>query len=270
VSKFFIRGLLISVFLIGGMPTPSPAALLEPLGLQDGSLLPKNGVEVRVGFDYADDLYNQFQSEDLDRRVAGIPSLTLNLGLGERVEGQLEYHFLHLNEDGQSAKWGSGDLTVAGKIRLHPESISLPALALRVATKLPVADEEDDFGTDQTDFSASILTSRNFQTFSIHVNLGLAILGDPRPGHSGQDDMLLYALGVGVPLHLQNAMLLVSLEGLDLGPSVNRRGAFRGGVQIPFGPMLWDLGAGVGYVKRSEDWSVRTGLTYRFNLPQAW
>ena len=82
--------------------------------------------------------------------------------------------------------------------------------------------------------------------------------------------MLLYGLGVGVPLHLQNAMLLVSLEGLELGPSLNRRGAFRGGVQIPFGPMLWDLGAGVGYVKRSEDWSVRTGLTYRFNLPQAW
>lgn len=270
MHKFFRCSLFLSILLAAGLPAVSLAASLQPVGLQDASLLPENGAEFRLGFSYADDLYNQFQSQDLDRRIAELPSLTLNLGLGQRVEGQLQYSFLHLDEDGRSARWGSGDLTVAGKVRLNPESISLPALALRVATKLPVADEEHDLGTDRTDFFATLLTSRNFQRFSIHVNLGLAILEDPRPGHSGQDDMLQYGVALGVPLPLQQAMLLVAVEGLDLGPSLNRRGVFRGGVQIPFGPMVWDLGAGVGYVSKSEDWSVRTGLTYKFQIPQAW
>jgi hypothetical protein len=246
------------------------AANLEPLGLQDAELLEKNRAELRVGFSYSDDLHNLFQREDRDRRVAETPALTLNLGLGERVEGQIGYSILHLQEDGQGDKLGSGDLTLGLKVRLWQESLRIPALAVRLATKFPNADDKDDFGTDEADIFLDFLATRNYPLFTSYLNLGLAILGDPRPGNHGQDDVFKYGFGIRVPLVQDTLDALLSVEGMEGEVSANCRGAFRGGFQVTVGPLLWDLGGSVGYRSKSEDWSLRTGLTIPFNLSSAW
>ena len=265
-----IRKMFLSAATLLVIASPALAASLEPTGLQDGQLLQKNQAELRIGFSYADDMRNLFQSEDRDRRVMEVPSLTLNLGLAERVEAQLQYSYLHLSENGQGDKWGSGDVTLGLKVRLWQESLRLPAIALRLATKLPNADNEDDFGTDEADIFIDALFTRNYPLFTLYVNAGMAILGDPRSGNDGQDDVWRYGVGVRIPV-LQDTMdALISIEGTEGDDSVNNRGALRAGVQTQVGPFTWDLGGSVGYVSKSEDWSLRTGLTVPFELPSDW
>jgi hypothetical protein len=252
------------------LTSPAWAGNLEPLGLQDAQLLPKDHAEFRIGLGYYDGLHNLFQQQDVDRRLTELPSLTLNLGLGNRVEGQLHYNYLYLQEDGQNDKWGSGDLTIGLKVRLWQESLRVPALAIRLATKLPNADDKDDFGTDEADIFLDLLATRNFPLFSTYVNLGLAILGDPRPNKNGQDDAFRYALGVRAPLLDTRLAGLLSVEGMEGDDSLNNRSALRAGLQLQLGDWLWDLGGSVGLTSKSEDWGLRTGLTIPFNLSPGW
>lgn len=265
-----IRPLVLTLMSLLLVASPALAAILEPTGLQDGQLLGKNQAEFHIGFSYADDLHNLFQSGDRDRRVMEVPSLTLNLGLAERVEAQLQYSYLHLRENGQGDKFGSGDVTLGLKVRLWQESMHLPAIALRLATKLPNADDDDDFGTDEADIFIDALFTRNYPLFTLYVNAGVAILGDPRPGNDGQDDMFRYGVGVKIPVLEDRLAALVSVEGMEGDESVNSRGALRGGIQAELGRFTLDLGGSVGYVDKSEDWSIRTGVTTYFNLPSNW
>ncbi len=250
--------------------SPTLAATLEPLGLQDAQLLAKNHAEFRIGTSYYEDIHNLFQAQDSNRRLTELPSLTLNFGLGERVEAQLHYSYLHLKKKGQGDKWGTGDLTLGLKVRLWQESLRIPALALRLATKLPNANYNDDFGTDEADIFIDLLATRNYPVFSTYLNLGLAILGDPRPQSSGQDDAFRYGLGIQVPLNDSALTGLLSLEGMIGDDSINHRSAVRAGLQLALGSWLWDLGGSIGLDSRSEDWGLRTGLTIPFNLPANW
>ncbi len=261
---------VIAILLLLLLTSPALAGNLEPLGLQDAQLLPKNHAEFRIGLAYYDGLHNLFQPQDIDRRLAELPSLSLNLGLGERVEGQLHYSYLHLREDGQDDKWGSGDLTIGLKVRLWQESLRVPALAVRLATKLPNADNKDDFGTDEADIFIDLLATRNFSLFSTYLNLGLAILGDPRPDSDSQDDAFRYALGIRAPLMDTRLAGLLSIEGMEGADSINSRCAVRAGLQLLLGEWLWDLGGSVGLASKSEDWGLRTGLTIPFNLSANW
>lgn len=259
---------VIAILLLLLLTSPSFAENLEPLGMQDAQLLPINHAEFRIGLAYYDGLHNLFQKQDKNRRLAELPSLTLNLGLGERVECQLLYSYLYLREDNQDNKWDSGDLTIGLKMRLWQESLRVPALALRLATKLPNADNKDDFGTDEADIFIDLLATRNFSHFSTYLNLGLAILGDPRPESDSQDDAIRYAVGIKAPLINNRMAGLLSIEGME--DSINNRCAFRAGLQLPLGEWLWDLGGSVGLASKSEDWGLRTGLTIPFNLPTNW
>lgn len=259
---------VIAILLLLLLTSPALAESLEPLGLQDAQLLPKNHAEFRIGLAYYDGLHNLFQTQDKDRRLAELPSLSLNLGLGERVECQLLYSYLHLREDNQDDKWGSGDMTIGLKVRLWQESLRVPALAVRLATKLPNADDKDDLGTDEADIFIDLLATRNFPLFSTYLNLGLAILGDPRPWSDSQDDAIHYGLGIKAPLMNNRLAGLLSIEGME--DSINSRCAIRAGLQLPVGEWLWDLGGSVGLASKSEDWSLRTGLTIPFNLSANW
>lgn len=241
-------------------------ASLYPLGLSDARLLPKNSGEIRLGVSYAENRHNLFQKEDLDRRIAELPSIDLKFALGERIECDLHYSLLYLEETGQATKAGSGDLVVGFKIGLLREEGHRPAIAARFAAKLPNADEHDDFGTDQTDIYIQLLGTQPFEQHSVYFNAGLGILGDPRIGTNSQDDIFLYGIGISTPLR-KDLELMFSLEGQDFGEEVNRRGVFLAGMKGSVGMLFWDLGVGLGYTTRSESWSIRGGITLPFSFP---
>jgi hypothetical protein len=263
------RASILTGILLLLLPPPTSAANLEPTGLQDAHLLKKNAAEIRLGVSYAYKLRLPFQIKDKDRRLAEIPALTLNLGLGDRVEGQLYYNFLNLKEDGQKDGWSSGDLIVAFKVGLFREGPRLPALALRFATKLPDANRPRHFGTDQTDYFVDLLGAKSWGGVSLYANLGFGILGNPGIyADDEQDDILRYGVGMKVPLVGETTRLLLSAEGIALCRPYthNKRGAIQAGIQQSLGWGSLDFGGSVGYVTGSEDWSLRTGVTVPFSL----
>jgi len=265
MKRFFCRMLFLTFLTM--VPSGAFGDSLYPLGMKDARLLPKDTGSLRVGISYAEELHNLFQRQNLNRRIAEIPTLSISLGLGERVEGELDYSFLCLEESGQATKSGSGDLTLSVKVGLLRETREEPAVALSFGVKLPNADENDDLGTDQTDFYFQLLGARTFDRFSSFVNLGLAILGDPRVNNHGQDDLLLYGFGASLLLSEEGPTLLFSVEGQDFGKEVNQRGVFRAGLQGKKKSFDWDIGVGIGYASRSEEWSARAGISFPFTLP---
>ena len=246
------------------------SATLEPLGLQDARLLQKNEGEFRIGFSYIHDLHNLFQANDLNRRIAEIPSLSLNFGLGERVEGQVSYSFLYLRQDGNGESWGTGDMTFGFKVRVKRDTSSWPALAVRLGAKLPNADDTQNFGNDASNIFVDFLGTQPFSWVNIHLNLGLAIIGAPPGSGGGQDDLLNYRLGFVVPVFPRTVKFLFSVEGLTFEDSLNERGAVRGGFQYLWNGFIMDIGGSVGYVGKSEDWSIQTGLTIPIIIPAHW
>ncbi|ORJ55052.1 transporter [Geothermobacter hydrogeniphilus] len=261
------RPLLICFFCLT-LPLTASAATLQPLGIKDAATLASGTGELRFGIAYLSDSYLLFQRQGSDRTQVSVPELDLTLGLGKRIEVEAIYELLLLDETGRDSDIGSGDLRLATKINLIQEDLQLPAISLRVATKLPNASRTDGFGTDEADNFIDLLVSRTFPTFSLHTNLGLAILGDP---NDRQDDKLHYAFAVSYPLPAHNLNLLAGIEGYDFGPdNLNDRGTLTAGAQIRLGGSTIDLGASVGYRSRSEDWGLRAGLTTPFDLPEGW
>lgn len=260
--------LLTICILCLGLPLTGIAANMQPLGIQDAATLPSGKAEFRFGMDYLSDSYLLFQKQSTDRTQVSLPEISLNLGLGKRVEVQANYELLLIDENNRDSDLGSGDLRLATKINLFKEDLQLPAISLRVETKFPDASRSKGFGTDESDNFIDLLVSRNFPAFALHANLGIAILGDPR---SKQDDKLHYAFAVLYPLPAHNLNLLAGVEGLDLGAdSLNDRGVLTGGAQLQLGNAVVDLGTSLGYRSHSEDWGVRGGVTVPFDLPEGW
>lgn len=246
-------------------PGEAGARNLFPLGVQDARIAPVNTGEFRIGASYADGRHNLFQKEDVNRRVLALPSLYLNLGLGERVEGHISYNYLQLQRNGQETRWGSGDTLIGFKIGLFPDCPDKPSTTFMVSTKLPNADDEHDFGTDEADNYLDLLLSEDFGRVGAHLNVGVGILGAP-DAQEGQDDLLRYAAGLRWPLG-ERAAFLIGVQGMDLGQSVNQRGVVQAGLRIPVGSVIWDIGASAGYVDNSEDWGLRTGVSVPATMP---
>jgi hypothetical protein len=231
----------------------------RPLETEEAWPIEKGTVQLSIGFEYQEDNVLPFDTRTRKRELLRFPLIGAAIGIGERVELQALYDILTLEERGDDES-GSGDLRLATKIGILKESTVLPALGLRFGTKLPNANRGSRLGTDETDFFASVLLTRNFYPAVFHINAGIAILGDPRAG-GGQDDLFTYGLAAVVPARTLD--LVVELNGQGFGQENNERAVLRGGIRwdVIGEWLVLDAGAGVGLSDDSEDWSVTGGLT---------
>ena len=250
-------------------PAADAPANLAPLGIQGPDLVPMNQGDLEMTLSYISGYFYPFQRWDVNRTLVEMPSVRVNLGLGERAELQLHLNYLYANHDEMNGKQGIGDLTMGAKIRLLKRHAPYPPLSMVFATKLPNADDSRDLGTDQTDFFVMAVSSYTCEDFTFYLNLGLDILADPVYNHSGQDDLFRYGLGVRTPI-TPGLDALASIEGLN-GEAVNKRGVIRLGLQYSAaGPWTWHLGYSSGYRDLSEDWSIRAGFVRHFSIPETW
>lgn len=243
------------------------AASLSPLPVEDAALLPEGAAELRIGAAYSKGLSNLFHASQPDRELYELPSVSLRLGLGRRVEGHIAYSYLHLQEPGNDT-WGSGDVFLACKVGLLRPTQKRGGLSFLTGVKLPNANYNEDLGTDEADIYLSLLGVQPIGPVTLHLNLGMGILGDPRPCCSGQDDVLTYAFGVRIPLDAEKLVLLLGAAGQEKGElGINDRGAVCYGLQYNWERIRLDLGGSFGYTTGSEDWGVKGGLTFPFELP---
>jgi hypothetical protein len=277
-----------TVLVSAAAPRSARSEWLAPLTVETAETLPKNQIDLALGTTYmrnrrfpsftppGGSMPGAFlHSQDL----LAIPEIALRAAVGSMVEIQASYELLNLHEstmDGINNQYGGGDARLFTKIHAVNERTWIPAVGVRFGTKLPDANSTDRLGTDETDFFIQALASKRIGLFSLHVNLGIALLGIPKfaatDNTHGQDDLFTYAVGAVSPtLALTRewgARALLEATGttgsrLEFG---NNENAMRGGFQVVHGGWTLYAGASAGLYSAAEKYGVMGGAIYAFDV----
>jgi hypothetical protein len=264
-------------------PAVATAASLLPLVTQEVQTLPNDTAEATFGVAYSGDgRFPGFIDPGTLRHqtVVHAPQLGFNLGVGNWAEFQASYELIYLDEETSSGQtntqYGGGDARVFTKLHFTNETARLPGVGLWFGTKLPNATRSSLLGTDDTDFGADAVLSKDFGPVAAHANLGILLLGNSGPliGNSftagGQDDLVNYNLAVvSKPLSAIGAgtlplRLMAEFTGATGSRFGNDRDALRFGLQMVRGPATFYLGVSVGLITASENIGASGGFVYTF------
>lgn len=279
---------LVTAFFLGFCVQDAGGASLLPLDTEPAAALPHGHAEAALGIGYTDDLrFPLFTPEGAigSQDLVSLPRIALNFGLGDWAEIQASFEMLYLDEDlaggSSDSTYGAGDARLFTKLYLLEDRGWWPAAGVRFGAKLPNASVEDRLGTDETDFHIAALASKDFGFASGHLNLGLALLGNPGPtapttqpfDSDGQDDLFTWSVAVvSRPIELSGDFgltLLAEAVGQEGSRFDNDRTAVRGGVQLGFGPVRLYAGVSAGLVTASENVGASGGIICDFE-PGKW
>lgn len=278
----------IALPLLGLLVSFAPAAdasSLLPLRTESAALLPSGTVEAVLGVSYFNnERFPLFTPAGYIRNQdrVSVPEIALRIGAGDWVEIQASYELINLDEstqDGSDSTYGSGDAQLHAKARVLREGEYRPGVGIRFGTKLPNANKDDRLGTDEIDFGIEALASKDFGPFQSHVNLGLLLLDNPGPvpgapnrSSDGQDDLFTYSvalasrpLGADTP-EAFSLRFLAEVAGYAGSRFDNDRTSLALGMQLRRGGFTLYSGASVGLVTASENYGLRLGVIYAFEL----
>jgi len=277
---------VLTALLAAWCPRTAHGYSLLPLAVEESDTLPHGVVEAGLGTSYFHNMrFPAFTPPGTVNRqdLVAVPQLLFHIGVGGWVEIQAAYETLYLDEEWSTGEtnqhFNSGDLRLFTKVRVMRESDRLPGLAVRFGVKLPNANKSLRLGTDDTDFGADVIASKDFGPVSAHVNLGILLLGNSgstmpafpnwyKPG--GQDDTVHYDVGlVSAPLGKAetgagSVRLMGEFVGIGSSHYNNDQSAMRLGLQAQHGPVKLYVGASVGLVTASEDVGATAGFVYTF------
>lgn len=258
------------------------AEWLAPLATETAETIPAASAQIGIGFAYDNDgRYPGFTppSEIKWQSLTTAPALGFRIAPSEWVEIQLSYEFLNNDQStvslGKQSNYGGGDARLFTKVWAVRERTWVPAIGVRFGAKLPNASAADRLGTDETDFFIQMLGSKRFGDWATHVNLGIALLGNPgfySADSSGQDDLFTYDLAVTSPYLGAHAAERWGLRGLlEFSGSTGSRfdndfNLVRGGPQITYGNLTLFLGATGGIDGAAPTYGFSGGAFYSFEL----
>ncbi len=281
-------GSTLVVFVILSTAVVAPAASLLPLVTQQAQTLPAGVAEATVGLAYSGDgRYPGFIEAGQLRRqtVVEAPQLGFNIGVGNWAEFQASYETVYLDEQAANGQtnnqFGGGDARIFTKLHFVNETARRPGIGMWFGTKLPNATRDSGLGTDDTDFGADFVLSKDFGVVATHLNLGIVLLGNTGPfiGNDftagGQDDLFNYNLAVvSKPLGADKTgatmlRLMAEFTGASGSRFGNDRDALRFGLQMTRGPGTLYMGVSAGLITASENVGASTGFIYTFE-PSTW
>ena len=255
-----------------------PLLTEDPESIGDGLIL------LETGFDHAWD--QTYTVSGLKGDLLRGPLLGLSFGLGSVAEGQIDgvsMSRLLIRERDSAAPLASmlevpGDTTrswdalvVGTKVKLVSEGARIPAFALRFATRLPNASNENGLGLDTMDFFQSLLVGKTIQSGRIVGNLGLGILSDPTRGDR-QNDVLTYGFSMARAF-AEDAEVVGEFHGRASTrrgmppPGTESLGRMTFGVRYTRGSIRLDGGLFAGFTSQDPRVGVTGGLTWVFNSP---
>jgi hypothetical protein len=259
-NSFLLQCLFICLFPL------TSAADHFPLLTESPQTLPPGQFAVDVGLQFLNHHnfpFSQF-SETFSRNVLSLPTLGLAVGLGKRVELQLRYEVLFVEEDELRIRerWKSGDLAFFTKIAIREEGRYLPGTGIKLGAKLPNAMDAYRVGTDETDLAFAALAEKTLSSLTVTSHLGLLILGDPF-SKARQDDLLAYGVACSFPW---NSSLASTIEvvGQAFGTSHNERASVVAHLFFEDGRLTWNISGRGGLLENSERWGLSGGVRIRF------
>jgi hypothetical protein len=260
--------------VLGGHPSVR-AEWLAPLTVETAETLPSGQMDLALGASYFHNArFPPFTPSGFIRwqDLTTVPELGLRAAVGSAVEIQASYEFIDNNErtaNGHTNTYGGGDARLFTKIYALRERKWIPAMGVRFGTKLPNASSSDRLGTDETDVFIQYLASKEIGDFSAHVNLGIALLGNPS---GGQDDLFTYAVGLVSPTLGAHAVpdwgvrFLTEVAG-TAGSRFNNDGdALRAGFQVLHGGFTIYAGASAGLYSAAAQYGLMGGVIYAFDV----
>ena len=258
----------------------SLAAQQRPLVTEDPESVGSGLVLLEAGFDYQRDQH--FPVSGLTGHLRSLPRFGVSIGVSPIAEVQIDnlsYDTLRITgrrtaplsgllrvSGDDTSSWS--DTVVGAKTRLVSEGGVRPGVALRFATKLPNAGNEEGIGLDTMDFYNSLLIGKTIRSLRVVGNFGFGILSDPTRGDR-QNDVLTYGL----------SFARAFAEGAEIVGEVNgrtntRRGAAppgtddssyaRFGARFTRGLVRLDAALVAGLGPRDAGFGVTTGLTWVF------
>jgi hypothetical protein len=279
-----LPALLLLGSIVASTPNPSAAYSLLPLVTEEAQTLPSGWIEGTLAIDYfRNGRYPPFTPPGIIRSqtLIALPQVAFHIGVGGWAEFQASYEMLYLDEtafDGDTNhQYGGGDARIFTKLWFARERTWLPAIGMRVGTKLPNATRGSGLGTDDTDFAATALLSKTLGPVTTHVNLGISLLGNSGPifgnsfGAGGQDDLFTYTIGVASkPLGAtaEGAMtlrLLAEIDGQTGSRFDNDFSNIRGGLRLQRGAGTLFIGVSAALSGIAAEIGASGGFTYTFD-----
>lgn len=273
-----VRSVALAVLL--WMPSAA-LAQQRPLVTEDPETIGAGRMLVEAGVDYTRDV--EYPASGLTGHLRRFPLIGLSLGIGSVGEVQIDgglYNHLSITErraaplshmlvvPGETTS-DVEDLTVGTKVRLVSEGVRRPSIALRSATRLPMASNEEGLGLDTMDFYSTMLVAKTIQSARFVGNIGLGILGDPTRGDR-QNDVLLYGLSFARAVS-QRGEIVGEVNGWkdtregDPPPGTESRSMLRFGGRYTVGTFRGDAALLVGLTSRDPSFGVAAGFTYVFD-----
>jgi hypothetical protein len=238
-----------------------PFSALAPMPMEGGE------INIRLGASYFHRDHLIFDDADRNRKVAELPSIRAVVATAPNSEIHLSYPLLYLDQEGQKSEYGSGDAVISGIFTPLGVDTGSTAFGLKFAVKLPNADDEKGFGTDETDFTIGLAAARGTGSFLTVVNADFAILGEPRSTTTDQDDVFIYNV-VGLYDFGDGVSAGLGIEGLNFSRYHNNRFGASAGLSFPWDRVGIDLGLGMGLAGKAPDWSATVGMSFRFSAPE--
>lgn len=275
-----IRRLTIALAMLA--ITDRVLAQQRPLVTEDPETVGAGRLLVEGGIDYAHN--QQYPVSGLEGNLWRVPTVGFSFGISSiaelQIDGGLRDRLSISKRDPRAplaaAVTATGDSTsdfadviVATKVRFVSEGTSRPAMAVRLATKLPTASNESGLGVDTIDFHALLLGAKTVESVRVVANLGVGILSDPTQGNR-QNDVLLYGLSFARAM-TQQAEVVGELNGRwstrsgDAFPGTESRGLLKLGGRFTQGPVRLDAGVYFGLTSIDPTIGLTGGVTYVFN-----
>ncbi len=252
----------------------------RPLRTEDPAPIPAGAILVELGVDVEAD--RRYPLSGLEGDLFRLPYLGFSFGLGNVAEFQVDAGFNILRiRDREPAPLAedldfTGDTTtdiedpvVATKLRLLRETRRVPAVGLRVATRLPSASNESGLGTDTIDWFMTLLAGKTLGDVRVVANFGLGVLPFPQQGDR-QNDVLTGGLSLAWR-HPGGTELVGEVNGRidvkgETPVGTEDRGQARLGVRYPLGTFLGgrarlDGGVLVGLTDVEPEVGATLGLT---------
>jgi hypothetical protein len=269
--------------LMGCLLIASRPALAQsrPLATEDPETVPGGHMLVEGGFDFGYDAY--FPASGLKGNLWRIGTFGLSVGVSSIAEIQFDGGLKNrlaiksadpsapladmLDIDGDTTS-EVDDLVVGTKIRFLSESPSRPAMAFKVATKLPMASNETGLGLDTTDFHVALFIGKTIESIRVVGNVGFGILSDPIRGDQ-QNDVLEYGFSVARAV-VPDVEVVAELSGRQhisgLEPPIGTesRSIARIGSRFTRGPVRVDAAFAIGITENDPTWGFTVGLTWVF------
>jgi hypothetical protein len=254
----------------------------SPLVTEDPETVGGGNILIEGGFDVQREIF--YPVSGLEGDLLRVPTLGVSFGLSSIAELQVDggfYQRLNVTSRDRTAPLADQldftgdrttdveDLIVATKLRFLSESPSRPAIALRLATRLPNASNESGLGLDTTDFLVTVLFGKTIQSVRFVGNAGFGILGDPTRGDR-QGDVFLYGVSFARAVR-QGIEVVGEVNGRyaptneeDTPPGTDSRAAMRFGGRFTRGTVRVDGGIIIGMTRQDPSFGFTAGLTWVF------